>query len=241
VRRTILSLTLPALLLAGASHASAGGFDLRLGAFFPRGHESLFADLNSLYTPIGTGTLRGVEPKDFIGVYGGGEFNSVVAHNLELGISFDAYGNSVETSYRDYTRPDGSEIQQHLHLSTYPLGLTIRFLPTDKSAHVVPFIGGGVDAIFYQYEETGDFIDFFDPTLPVIPDHFRDHSTAFGVHAVGGVRWYLNRDFAIVLEGRYQWAQKDMEEDFAPNPESGLVNRIDLSGASATLGVHVRF
>ncbi len=241
MRRVILSLTLPALLMAGASRASAGGFDLRLGAFFPRGHESLFQDLNSLYTPIGATNLRGVEPKDFIGVFGGGEFNAVVAHNLEVGLSFDASGRSVDTSYRDYTRPDGSEIQQHLHFSTYPLGLSFRFIPTSKSVHVAPFIGGGVDAIFYHYEEVGDFIDFFDPTLAIKSDAFHDDGTAFGLHALGGVRWYINRDFAVVLEGRYQWAKKDMGHDFAPNPESGLVNTIDLSGASATLGVHVRF
>ena len=241
MRRVILTLTLPALLAAGAGRASAGGLDLRGGAFFPRGHESLFQDLNSLYTPIGADTLRGVEPKDFIGGYGGGEFNAVVARNLEIGISYDYYSNSVDTSYRDYTRPDGSEIQQHLHLAVSPLALTVRFLPTDKSRHVVPFIGGGVDAIFYHYDEVGDFIDFFDPTLPIKSDAFHDDGTAFGVHALGGVRWYLNRDFAIVLEGRYQWAKEDMGLDFAPNPESGLVNTIDLSGASATLGVHIRF
>ena len=238
MRRVILSLTLPAFLVAGAGRASAGGFDLRIGAFFPRGHESLFQDLNSLYTPLGT--LRGVEANDFIGVYGGGEFNAVLTRNLEIGLSFDAYGNGIDTSYRGYTRPDGSEIQQHLHLSMQPLGLTIRFLPTDKSARVVPYIGGGVDAIFYHYDEVGDFIDFTDPTLTIIPDAFHDDGTAFGLHALGGLRFYLNRDFAIVLEGRYQWAEKDMGHDFSPNGP-GLVNRIDLSGASATLGMHVRF
>ena len=31
-----------------------------------------------------------------------------------------------------------------------------------------------------------------------------------------------------------------MGDDFAPN-ESGLMNTIDLSGASATIGLHVRF
>jgi hypothetical protein len=31
-----------------------------------------------------------------------------------------------------------------------------------------------------------------------------------------------------------------MGKDFAPN-ESGLVNRLDLTGASAVVGLHVRF
>ncbi len=239
-RVMLLSLALPALLMAVPSRASAGGLDLRIGAFFPRGQESLFQDLNSLYSPINDPNLRGVEAKDFIGVYGGAEYNMVVAPYLELGVGLDGYGRSVETSYRDYTRPDGSEIQQRLHLSMVPLGVTLRFIPTSKQTRLAPYVGGGVDAVFYSYEETGDFIDFFSPTLDIVPDTFKDNGTAFGVHGVAGLRAYLNRDFAIVVEGRYQYAKKDMGHDFLPN-ESGLINRIDLSGWSATVGLHVRF
>ncbi len=110
----------------------------------------------------------------------------------------------------------------------------------------MPFVGGGVDAIFYEYEERGDFVCFppasgacrFD--YDVVPDAFKADSVAFGLHALGGMRVYLNRDFAIVGEGRYQWAGHDMGDDFAPN-EPGLVNRIDLSGWTFTVGLHVRF
>jgi hypothetical protein len=239
VRRAILSLTLPALLVAGASRASAGGLDARIGAFFPRGNESLFQDLNSLYTPNGNPN-QGVRGSDFTSVYGGVEYNAVVAPNVELGLSLDGYGKTLDTSYRDYTRPDGSEIRQQLHLDIVPLGATIRLVPTSKHTRIAPYIGGGVDAVFYSYEERGDFIDFYDPTNPIIADHFKDDGVAFGVHGVGGVRFYLNHDFAFVAEGRYQWAKKDMGHDFLPN-QSGLVNTIDLSGWSVTGGLHVRF
>jgi hypothetical protein len=116
----------------------------------------------------------------------------------------------------------------------------VRLIPTSKRTKLAPFVGAGVDAIFYQYEEYGDFIDFFDPTLPIIADAFVADGTAFGFHVLGGFRYYLNRDFAIVAEGRYQWATDEMGDDFAPNA-AGLVNTIDLSGATATLGVHIRF
>ena len=71
-------------------------------------------------------------------------------------------------------------------------------------------------------------------------DAFVADGTAFGFHVLGGFRYYLNRDFAIVAEGRYQWATDEMGDDFSPNA-AGLVNTIDLSGATATLGVHIRF
>jgi hypothetical protein len=45
----------------------------------------------------------------------------------------------------------------------------------------------------------------------------------------------LGHDFAITAEGRYQFAQKKrMNDDFDQN-------RIDLNGASATIGVRLRF
>jgi hypothetical protein len=239
VRRATLSLTLMAGLVAAAGSASAGGLDVRIGGFFPRGSDTLFQDLNSLYTPDADPN-HGVGARDFDGVYGGAEYNTVLVPNLELGLSLDGYGKTVDSSYRDYTREGGAEIRQSLHLSMVPLGATLRVLPTGKHAPIAPYLGVGVDAIFYTYEESGDFVDFSDPEKTIYEDHFRDSSVAFGVHAVAGLRVYLNEDFAIVGEGRYQWSKKDMGEDFSPN-EPGLVNRIDLSGASFTIGLHVRF
>lgn len=236
MRRATLSLTLLVLLVA-SSRAGAGGLDLRIGGYFPRGNESLFEDDRSLYF---------VEKSDFYGVYGGVEYNHVVMDNVELGIHLDGYGRTVDTSYRDYTWDDGSEIRQSLKLSMVPLGLSVRFVPTSKRTKIAPFVGGGVDAIFYQYEEFGDFVCFppasgrCEHDWDVVSDVFRSDGTAFGFHALGGLRVYVNRDFAIVAEGRYQWAEDDMGDDFAPNAP-GLVNRIDLSGWTFTVGVHVRF
>jgi hypothetical protein len=160
--------------------------------------------------------------------------------NVEVAVHYDYASKYVDTFYRDYERPGGGNIYQTLRLRMAPLGVSLRLLPTGKRVRVAPFVGGGVDAIFYRYEEFGDFIDFFDPDYPIYADHFIDDGVAFGAHAMGGVRFYLNRDFAIVGEGRYQWSGKDMGDDFLPN-EPGFVNRIDLTGWTWTVGVHVRF
>jgi len=257
VRRATLSLALVAVLLAGGSPAGASGFDVRIGGFFPRGRDcgipssrpaeyTLFQDVCELYVPDGT-SLSDLDWKsEFNGLYGGVEFNHVLTDYVEVGVSFDYYSRTVDTSYRDYTWDDGSEIRQQLRLRAAPLGLSVRLLPTSKRAKIVPFVGGGIDAIFYEYEEVGDFVCFppasgscrFD--YDVVPDGFKADSAAFGWHALGGLRVYLSRDFAIVGEGRYQWAGDDMGDDFAPN-EPGLVNRIDLSGWTFTVGLHTRF
>lgn len=231
MRRAILSLTLLPLLMASAGPASAGGLDVRLGAFFPRADSNLFYDDEELYL---------VQKSDWVGFAGGVEYNQVMAKNLELGIHVDGYGKTIDTSYREFVRPDDSEIYQTLRLNVVPFGLTVRLVPTSKRTKVAPYVGGGIDLFYWKYEEWGDFIDFWDPEMAIYNDAFYSSGVAFGFHATGGVRFYLNRDFAIVAEGRYQWAEAEMGDDFAPT-EPGLINRLDLSGATAYLGVHVRF
>lgn len=229
-RRAMAVLTL-GLLAALPASAGASSLELRIGGFIPRADSNLFDDDSSLYT---------VNKEDWRGVTGGAEFSFTPADHVELGLHLDGYGRRVDTTYRDYTRPSGAEIEQSLRLTLIPLGATLRFLPADRHATVSPYVGVGPDVVFYKYEEFGDFIDFFDPDLAITPDHFISESTAFGAHALGGIRFYVNRDIAIVGEAKYLWAHDDMGDDFLPN-SPGLVNRIDLSGWIFTGGVHLRF
>jgi hypothetical protein len=246
VRRTALGLSLTAMLLAGASASHASGLDLRIGGFFPRGSGILWTDDCMLYELRGCAEVRPGEfgyhsyGGDLKGLTGGIEVATEIAPNFELGVHMDGYGQTVHTSYRAH-REDGAPIRQRLRISTLPLGTTLRLVPTSKRARFAPYVGVGVDAVLYWYKEEGDFIDFYDPELPIISDSFHSYGAAFGAHAALGLRVYLNRDFALVGEGRYQWtADHRMGGDFAPN-EPGLVNKIDLSGASLLLGLHVRF
>jgi opacity protein-like surface antigen len=224
-----------ALGLVAASPAAgwASGLELRIGGFFPHGESDLFADVNELYSPVGE--LRGIKPNDFDGVYGGAEYSFNVAERVEMGISIDGYSNSNSTVYKEFTRPNGDEIHQELKLSLIPVGVSLRFLPLDRFATVQPYVTIGADAIFYQYEEFGDFIDFFSDNLDISPDSFESDGIAFGGHAAAGLRIPLGHDFAITAEGRYQFAQKKhMDDDFN-------LNHLDLNGASATIGIRLRF
>jgi hypothetical protein len=231
--RLLLAVVLSAL---GAT-AHAQGFDVRFGAYFPSANSNLFADVSSLYTrgaAFGTATPPGLTQSDWEGFFGGVEYNHKIVKNVELAVSFDWYGKTLDTSYRDYVRPDDSPILQTLRLQIMPIGVSVRIVPTSRRARVAPFVVAGVDAMVYEYEEFGDFVDFFDPDLTVIPDSFISNGVGFGVHAGGGLRVALSDDFAIVGEARYYWSETDMADDFQ-------ANRIDLGGVAVTVGFHVRF
>jgi len=232
--------TLALGLLAMTPAASwASGLELRLGAFFPRADSNLFRDDTELYTEDLSECLPticpGVEKHDWIGFYGGGEFSFNLAEHVEMGLSVDGYGRTLDTSYRDAVRDDGSEIRQSLHLEIVPIGVSLRFLPLDRRAPVSPYLTVGADLVYYKYEEYGEFIDFFDDSRPVGLDSFRSDDVAFGGHVALGVRVPLGHDFALTAEGRYLFAEKkQMDDDF-------YLNKIDLNGASATIGVRLRF
>lgn len=232
------TLAMAAALLAAAATSDAGGLDLRIGAFVPRAESNLFADAADLF---------GVDPRnDFTGVTGGIEYNGQLAENVELAVSIDGFGRTQDTSYREFVRDDGTEIQQTLRINTVPIGLTLRLVPTSRRGKLAPYLGVGADLIYWRWREIGEFIDFRDEAClrdedcPIFDDSFRSDGWTGGFHVSGGLRVALNRDFAVVGEARYQWAKTEMGDDFAPT-EAGFVNEIDLSGLSVTVGFHVRF
>src|SRR5262249_6244949 len=122
VRRSLALVTL-ALMAVASRPASASNLDVRFAAFFPRAESILY---------------RVDAKSDFDRFYGGAEFSFKVARNVELGFHVDGFGKGVNTHYRDYTRPNGGEIFQTLHLEEIPIGFSIRIVPTSRHAKVAP-------------------------------------------------------------------------------------------------------
>lgn len=225
MRRAAGVLALCVAVFALPASAAAGGLDVRLGAMWPSADSILFDDDEELYF---------VNDGDWVGFTGGAEYSLKVVDNLELGFHIDGYGKNVDTAYRGFEHEEGGDIRQTLELDIVPMGFTLRLIPTSRRAKVAPFVGVGADLVLYEYKEYGDFIDFFDPDLPVLFDSFVSDGVTVGFHATAGVRVFVSDDFAVVGEARYLWAEDDMDDDFRGN-------RIDLSGIAATLGVHIRF
>lgn len=209
--------------------SEAGSLDLRLGGFFPRTESNLFVDDADLYVKDG----KTLEKGDWAGFSGGAQFNVEVAPFAELGFSIDGYSKTLDTTYRDFVSESDREIAQSLRLTSVPVGVQLRLGPTERGK-ISPYVAVGGDAVFYKYEEFGDFIDFDVASHPIIADAFESEGVAWGVHAAAGLRVPISHDFSLTGEARYLWAKDDMPDDFAGN-------EIDLGGFTATLGVNLRF
>lgn len=210
-------------LLPGEARAS--GLELRVGGFLPKLDSILFADSVTLYT---------VRKDDFNGWFGGAEFTANVHPNIELGLAVEGYAREIPTVYRDYVRPSGKEIQQTLRFQTIPVSAIVRFVPSGRYRKVTPYVGGGMTASFYEYEEWGDFIDFGAKGQPVYFDSFKSEGTAFGPMVNAGIRYRLNSDLQITADYRHFWGKENVDGDFRPN-------EIDVSGDAITIGFRLIF
>ncbi len=224
--QTVLgALLMGGLLGLAPAEARASGIELRIGGMIPRVDSILFDDSVTLYQ---------VEKKDFRGAFGGIEFTTKLAPNIELGLSVDGYGREIPTFYRDYTRPSGREIDQTLRFVIVPASAIVRLVPSGRYRTWTPYIGAGAAAMFWQYEEFGDFIDFGQKSRPVVFDSFKSSGTAGGLVLNAGLRYRINEDFQLTADFRNFSGKATAGGDFAPN-------EVDVSGSALTLGFRLRF
>jgi hypothetical protein len=92
-------------------------------------------------------------------------------------------------------------------------------------------VGGG--ALWYQFEQNGDFVDFVD--LSVFPDYFSSRGWTPSVYVFGGTNLHLYRILFLTFEGRYMWADAKLSSDFVD------FDPIDLSGFRVSTGVSLAF
>lgn len=213
------------LMGSAANEASASGFEVRIGGMVPRAKSILFDDSITLYE---------VEKKDFAGVFGGIEFTKNLASNVELGLSVEGYGRELPTNYREFTRPSGREIEQTLRFVVVPASAIVRLLPSGRYRTFTPYAGVGVAALFWQYEEFGDFIDFDARDFPVVFDSFKSTGVTAGLVLNAGLRYRINEDFQVTADVRNFSGKQKMSGDFSPN-------EIDVSGTAFTLGFRLTF
>jgi hypothetical protein len=90
--------------------------------------------------------------------------------------------------------------------------------------------------------------DPIDPTI-ITFDRFRDTGVAFETHVLTGVDFPVSRRFNVLIEGRYSWADDELDESyaglFAPDPSFPELHlgadTLDLGGVSVQGGVAYRF
>jgi hypothetical protein len=253
--RSIVQTSLFVLMLTAVAAPAAAqvvhSISFGAGLFVPRAEASratgdvLVADLNQ---PVIPGTVPPItaslafQISDFKSIPVFAEWHIGFNDHVEVAIGGGFTNQSVPSVYRDMvnghdtdTTSDDTEIQQTLKLQTIPITGLVRFLG-GRPGHVQPYGGGGIIVSFFNYSESGDFVDTRDFT--VFNAKYVAKDVAFGPVILGGVRLPVGGDiYALNFEARYHW----IVGDTGGNAAGFLGDKIDLGGWSLLGSFLVRF
>ncbi len=211
-----------------------GSLGFRMGMNLPFANSEVFDLVTDQLT---------LEKGDFRALSLGGDLAFVVHPRLEIVGSFEYMRSTTPSEVRDFVDESDQPILQETRLTRIPLTVAAKFFPLPRGrsfgryawtpSRVSPYVGAGGGALYYRFQQDGEFVDFQD--LSIFEEHFRSQGWSPVIFGLGGLELNLTRRLFLDFQLRYEWAENDLESDF-----QGF-DPIDLSGVRATGGVFVRF
>ena len=258
-RRAAFSLVVLASLCAAAPASAQVVQSLNVGGgwFFPRGIDSrpdddvfkrnYFGEIVPAFDDgFTTDALAFEGMKSFRSGTFFGEWNISFGERVEVGAGIAFYNHTEHTIYRDiidssFTPP--RDIEQDINLRIIPITGVVRFMPFGRAGDVQPYVGVGIGALRYHYEEKGDFVDvqtgdvFCAGGTGCQTPPFTATGTAIGGLWLVGVKLPFGGDiYGMNIEYRHQYGTGNA------GIENGFVaDKIDLSGGSLLFSFTVRF
>jgi hypothetical protein len=181
--------------------------------------------------------------RDFSSMTFAADVDVVLTPRLNARFSVAVSQSNTPSSFRDFVDNNRQEIRQTTGFIRVPLTASLKAYLANPGRSVghfawipsryAPYGGGGVGAMWYQFQQQGDFIDF--TTTDVFTDQFVSKGWTPMAQAFVGTDVSLNPRFAVTVEGRYEWARSRLSTDFSQ------FQPIDLSGFALTAGVSIRY
>lgn len=201
-----------------------GSARVRLGLFMPDGSSQYWTEVEEGFT----GSVDDFEDLTF-------GFDYIWKFSRTSGLMFTAsfYDGSSTRAYRDYVDDNGREIRHTAELQAGDLA--VAWVMQAQTNPVRPYFGLGGGILFWDLAETGWFIDFADPDLPIVRASYYDDGTTLEALALAGLEFRTSPHFSVLLEARYRYADDSLSGDFAG------AGTLDLSGFEASGGVAWNF
>lgn len=184
-----------------------------------------------------------VDKKDFNTPAYGFDFALALTSRLEVQVGVEASTAAKSSEYRDFVDNRLLPIEQETTLKERNISGSIRYslLPRGRGVSryawvprtFTPYVGAGAGALWYKFEQSGDFVDFQD--LSVFPDYFSSTGYAPSAHVFGGTDIKIYRALFMSVEGRYIWAKGKLGKDFVD------FDPIDLAGFRLSTGFNILF
>ena len=150
---------------------------------------------------------------------------------------------TIPSEYRDFVDNDDLPIVQTTQLTQAPVGGGLRFWLAPRGREVgrfawVPsrvsvYAGAGGGALWYEFTQFGDFVDFVD--LSIFTGELQSRGWTASGHVLAGATVSLTRQLFLSVEARYRWAATPLSGDFVD------FDNISLSGVQPTVGIEFVF
>jgi|SRR5687768_17506640 len=184
-----------------------------------------------------------LENRDFNAPAIGIDYGIVIAPRAEVVIGVDVGQSRTGSEYRSFVDNNRLPITQETRLREVNLSGGLKFALTGRGREVgrfawvpralVPYAGAGGGMLWFEVQQTGDFVDFVDNSI--FTDVFRSRGWTPSAHVFGGVDIQVHRRLFLTLDGRYLWAAGDLGRDWID------FDPIDLTGLRLAAGINVVF
>jgi hypothetical protein len=181
-----------------------------------------------------------LERKDFNSPGFGTDFGFTLTPRVDLTIAFDYSQSTTRSEYREFVDNNRLPIEQQTKLRNANIGAGLKFALTERGREVgrlawiprrvVPYIGAGGGVMWFQLQQTGDFVDFVD--LSVFNDVFESRGLTPSAHVFGGVEVKVLRRAYASFDARYLWASGNLGRDWVD------FDPIDLAGFRLSAGIN---
>jgi hypothetical protein len=162
-----------------------------------------------------------------------------------LQFSVSSSGRRADSEYRDFIGSDDLPIEQSTRLRRMPASVGVRYnlLPAGRAisrlawvpSKIVPYVAAGGGAMWYKFQQEGEFIDYLSPRLDVFRAKLEASGWAPLAYAATGFTWTTRPSVALNTEVRYDHSRTPMKGDF-----TGF-DKTALSGVGVTTGIQFRF
>ena len=233
-RSTCLSVLFATIVAAGMSVTAEAQGNWRpgdfgsvrgyIGIFSPQGDSAYWNDTFDVFTGSAS---------DFEDVVFGADYlwRTSSKGGLLFGGSF--YSGATTQAYRDWVDSDGLDIS---HATTLDLtDMTAAYVWRFGRGGARPYIGGGGGLLWWSLREQGYFIDFGAQDLPIVYATYGASGTTWELFGLAGLDVPVGSHWSFFIEGRYRWAEAELNKDF-----SGF-GTIDLSGLQVVGGFSWNF
>ncbi len=190
-----------------------------------------------------TTTNLTIARNDFSSFSGAADIAVRVRPRLDVIVGVGRAQRRIPSEFRKFIDNNDRPIEQVTTLRRVPVTLGVRYAlrpPGERistfawiPARFTPWIGAGGGVMNYRFAQTGDFVNF--TTFAVFKDSYAAKGNAPMAYANVAAEFMLSTRIALTSDIRYSVACGTLGGSFE------RFDKIDLSGAAATMGLTLRY